>query len=155
MKLLGLHHAFHDSTKSTLDVERMSKCRFRMQRIAVASRSPQRRRILLRCLALPVVTWAGCFGTTSKAQLTRLRRECSRVVRGWTPRGGSRYLLWLAGMRASDDPVWATQYMALRSLVWFLQRKAHRHAWELHLEDEFLASDPLQWSPDLISAFEM
>ena len=46
------------------------------------------------------------------------------------------------------------RYMALRSLV-LVSQKAHRHAWELQLEDEFLASDPLQWSPALIRAFEL
>ena len=83
------------------------KCVERLKAIGMVSKSPHVRRKHVQSLALPVITWAGCIVQTTENNVVRVRKAASEAVRGWMPRGRSRYLMWNVGLRPGDDPQWA------------------------------------------------
>ena len=113
------------------------------------TRSHALRSFHVRSLAVPVFAWAGVFARVDRKVLLRLRDAAASAIRGWLPRGYSKFLVWDNTLRPDDDICFTLNFAALRILKWHCRRSFGWAQWERSLEPAFLQSNPMEWAPEL------
>lgn len=151
-KLLGLRYDLAAAKPVTIDPEAIARYEARTRRIPLVTRRFPWRRLHLRTLAFPIITWGGTFASPAPKQLARMRTACARTIIGWLPRGSSKHNLWTTTLQPQDDLEYNFLHQALSTLTWITRARETPTPWQQQTHYPFLSQDPQQWAPPLKAA---
>ena len=151
-KLLGLRYDLAAAKPVTIDPEAIARYEARTRRLPLVTRRFPWRRLHLRTLAFPIITWGGTFASPAPKQLARMRTACARTIIGWLPRGSSKHNLWTTTLQPQDDLEYNFLHQALSTLTWITRARETPTPWQQQTHYPFLSQDPQQWAPPLKAA---